>query len=386
MSPSVDWRGMPEYNNKKEKEAVVTAKFKFRSQEDFKKFNDLLKKHVYMTNKIFDGVQTKTSKQAWYPLKEKSSKYIYITDTAVNPQFPVYIISKGRWTRRPTCDTLDEMGIPYKVIVEKDEYEQYCSVLGSERVLAVPDKYREEYDTFWKDDDGRTGPGHARNYAWDDSIKNGFSWHWVLDDNIESLNRFNNNMWVECHTGAILKACEDYVLRYENVAIAGPNYAIFCPASDARPVVLLNTRIYSCLLIRNDIPYRWRGRYNEDTDLCLRALKDKWCTVQFNMMLQGKRATQSMKGGNTENFYEKEGTLNKSQMLADMHPDVARVVKRFNRWHHYVNYNSFKKNKLIEKPNLTIPKDIDNYGMRLVLVDDKKSSDMKMFFDTEPKS
>jgi len=44
-------------------------------------------------------------------------------------------------------------------------------------------------------------------------------------------------------------------------------------------------------LIRNDVPYRWRGRYNEDTDLSLRMLKDRWCTIQFNAFLQGKAAT-----------------------------------------------------------------------------------------------
>lgn len=32
-------------------------------------------------------------------------------------------------------------------------------------------------------------------------------------------------------------------------------------------------RAFPCILIQNDIPFRWRGRYNEDTDLSLRALK-----------------------------------------------------------------------------------------------------------------
>ena len=46
-----------------------------------------------------------------------------------------------------------------------------------------------------------------------------------------------------------------------------------------------------------------------------------------------------------------------------MHPDIAKVVKRFNRWHHHVNYSQFKKNKLIKKKNIKIADKINNYGM-----------------------
>lgn len=362
-----EWKDMPEYNNKPQEEPEIIAKFKFRNKNDFLEFNELLKKYVYKTNKVFDGLQTKTKKQAWFPLREKSSKYRYINEEDIIPNFPIYVVSKGRWERRPTCNALDEMNVPYKVVVEKEEYDNYCSVLGKDKILVVPDKYHKEYDTF--DDLGQTksqGPGPARNFAWKHSIKEGYDWHWVMDDNIESFERFNNNKKIKCLTGSIFKIFEDFILRYKNIAQAGLGYAFFCPDNEARPPFKLNTRIYSCLFIRNDIPYRWRGRYNEDTDLSLRVLKDGWVTVQFNAFLQGKRATQTMKGGNTKNFYKKEGTYLKSKMLEDMHPDVAKVTWRFNRWHHYVDYKPFKNNKLILKDNLNIPDKINNYNMKLI--------------------
>jgi hypothetical protein len=111
---------------------------------------------------------------------------------------------------------------------------------------------------------------------------------------------------------------------------------------------------------------RWRGRYNEDTDLSLRVLKAGLCTIQFNAFLQEKATTQTMAGGNTEEFYSKEGTLPKSKMLEHLHPDVAKVVWKFNRWHHKVNYQPFKRNKLKLKDGLAIPSGVDNYGMKLV--------------------
>ena len=147
--------------------------------------------------------------------------------------------------------------------------------------------------------------------------------------------------------------------------ISGFNYCKFCIASDRHQPYTTNTRIYSCLLIENSCPYKWRGRYNEDTDLSLRVLKDGYCTIQFNAFLQEKATTQRIGGGNSKEFYDKEGTLNKSKMLEEMHPDVAKVVWRFNRWHHLVDYKPFRKNKLLKKSNLNIENGINNYGMVL---------------------
>jgi hypothetical protein len=93
--------------------------------------------------------------------------------------------------------------------------------------------------------------------------------------------------------------------------------------------------------------------------------------------MQGKAATQTVGGGNTAEFYHAEnsekieegwnaeGTVNKSQMLVDMHPDVTRLVWRYNRWHHWVDYEPFKKNKLQYIDGYAPPQGVNNYGMRL---------------------
>ena len=285
----------------------------------------------------------------------------------MNPNHPVYIVSKGRWESRLTSKALEEINVPYHIVVEASEYDKYAAVIDPKKILVLDQKYLDEYDTC--DDLGSTkskGPGAARNFAWEHSISQGATKHWVLDDNFDAFHRFNRNVKAEVKSGTIFKIAEDFVDRYENVPISGFNYYSFCKATDAVPPFVLNTRIYSILLIQNDIPYRWRGRYNEDTDLSLRVLKDGFCTIQFNTFLAGKVTTQRMAGGNTADFYKQEGTMAKSQMLADLHPDVAKVVWRFNRWHHHVDYRPFKNNKLIKKTGLVIPDQINNYGMKLV--------------------
>ena len=291
----------------------------------------------------------------------------------MNPKYPIYIVSKGRADSRLTSKALEALKVPYYIIVEKQEYDIYAEVIDPSKILILPIKYLDEYDTC--DDLGNSkgkGPGGARNFAWDHSISLGHKRHWVMDDNIRAFHRLNHNKMVKCETPSILRASEDFVDRYENVYISGLNYDFFVQSKQQHPPFALNTRIYSCLLIKNDIPYRWRGRYNEDTDLSLRVLKDGHCTIQFNAFLQEKLQTQTIKGGNTDEFYSKEGTLPKSQMIADLHPDVAKVVWRFNRWHHHVDYKPYKKNKLIKKEGLTISDSNNEYGMKLISLDDAK--------------
>jgi hypothetical protein len=217
--------------------------------------------------------------------------------------------------------------------------------------------------------------------VWDHSLLNGDKRHWILDDNIEGFHRLNRNMKPKVTSGTIFKCAEDFVERYENVGIAGFNYYSFCKTTDRVPPYYLNTRIYSCILIDNSLPYRWRGRYNEDTDLSIRALKDGYCTVLFNAFLAGKVTTMRMKGGNTDNVYTDGDNRRKfAESLKEQHPDIVEVVWKFNRWHHQVNYKPFKENKLIKKQGLIENKQlvmknkVNNYGMKLIDLNEESNA------------
>ena len=283
-----------------------------------------------------------------------------------NPKYPLYIVSKGRADSRLTSKALEKMNTPYFIVIEKQEYDDYAAVINPKKILILPEKYQEEYDVF--DDLGRTkstGPGAARNFVWEHSTASGCKWHWVMDDNIQMFLRMNKNLQIPVSNGAIFRAMEDFCERYENVSMAGPNYYMFVPRKSKVPPFIKNTRIYSCNLIKNDTPFRWRGRYNEDTDLSLRMLKAGWCTIQFNAFMQLKTTTQVLRGGNSKEFYDKEGTKPKSQMQVDMHPDVSKIVWKFGRWHHHVDYTSFKNINLIKKADYKTKKKVKNYGMTL---------------------
>lgn len=279
----------------------------------------------------------------------------------MNPRYPVYVISKGRWDSRLTIKALIEIGVPHRVVIEPQEFDQYAAVINPKSILTLP------FSNLG------LGSIPARNWVWEHSKSEGHSRHWILDDNIKGFRRFIKNQRIQVGDGTIFRAAEDFVDRYENVAMAGMQYNLFAVTSLTSKIAkpyLLNTRVYSCILLKNDIPHRWRGRYNEDTDLSLRILKDGWCTILFYAFLADKAATMTMKGGNTDQLYQGDGRLRMAKSLQLQHPDVVTIKRRWGRWQHVVDYRPFRHNRLIRRKDIEIPKGINNYGMRLITIKD----------------
>jgi hypothetical protein len=283
------------------------------------------------------------------------------------PRFPLYIPTKGRADSRLTAKALAKMGVPYRLVVEQQDWDAYVKHEPASNLLVLDPEYQRKYETLDSVGDAKPkGSGPARNFIWDHSISEGHAFHWIMDDNIRWFGRMYRNKRVRVETGACFRAMEDFVLRYDNIAMAGPAYAMFafCEHQERLPPFVLNTRLFSCNLIRNDVAHRWRGRFNEDAILSIDMLKAGWCTVQFNAFVQAKLRTMTMKGGNTDSIYT-EGTLPKSRMLVATHPDIATLKYKFKRWHHHVNYRVFKQ-QLRLKPGYEPKPGRDEYGMQLV--------------------
>ena len=208
----------------------------------------------------------------------------------VNPKYPIYVISKSRWDSRHTIKSLEKINTPYRVVIEPQEYEQYASVVNPKNILVLP------FSNLGQ------GSIPARNWVWEHSISEGHERHWIIDDNIRDFFRVYNNQRIACKDGNCFRQIEDFVDRFENVKMSGMNYRAFVIPHETKrmPEYYLNTRIYSCILLSNDVDLRWRGRYNEDTDLSLRFLKAGYPTILFNVFFCGKLQTLTIKGGNTE--------------------------------------------------------------------------------------
>lgn len=271
----------------------------------------------------------------------------------------MFIISKGR-PRCLTARSLDRLGVDYRIVVEPQQLAAYRQHNPEARFVSTP------FENLGQ------GSIPVRNFVWDLSVYEGYERHWVLDDNIEDFNRLNRNKKLPVRTRAPFVAAEDFTDRFANVGLSGFNYYSLVKATDEVPPFYLNTRVYSCILVNNSVPFRWRGRFNEDTDLSLRVLKAGMCTILFNAFLCGKVTTQRMAGGNTEELYaDTKDRYEFADALRLQHPDVVRVTWKFNRWHHQVNYAPWRSNRLALREGVTIPTGVNEYGMVLAAEEPK---------------
>lgn len=345
------WWGMPEF---KMEDATPNYQItmNFMTKDDLEDFAKRLELPI-----------TTKSNSAWWPHQKrlKSREYEYV-GKQTDSRYPICIPSKGRFDCQTTGHLLDGLGVSYKFFVEKKERREYIDALGRDKVVVMPFS------------DLGQGSIPARNFIWEWAEKQGAKRHWVLDDNIIKFARTNLNRRLQVNGGGFFNAMEDFVDRYKNIALAGPHDAAFVPDRISTAPYHLNSRVYSCTLIDTRLPHRWRGRYNEDTDLSLRVLKDGYCTILFRALLMDKHATHTgagksnaMKGGNTDNVYNtNDYRLSFAKSLQEQHPDCVEITWKFGRYHHQVDYSRFKRNKLQLCDGVVPIKTNNEYGMELV--------------------
>lgn len=347
-----DWWGMPSFE-------MGDARPQYRITINFMTEADLL----LFSEKTGIPLTTR-SDSGWFPPQKPLNGSFEYDGPPTDSRYPICIPSKGRADVQKTGKALDRMGVSYKFFVEETEYETYCAHLGENKVVKMPFH------------DLGQGSIPARNFIWEWALERGHKRHWTVDDNITSFVRTHRNRRLCVRGGGFFKAMEDFVDRYENVVMAGPHHKGFVPDRDpGLTPFLLNSRVYSCILLKTDLPHRWRGRYNEDTDLSLRLLKEGFCTLLFRALCMDKGTTvgvknaKPMKGGNTDNVYNSgDHRLAFAQSLKDRHPDCVEVVWKFNRWHHQVDYSAFKRNKPILRKGIVPTAAPNEYGMKLVAV------------------
>ena len=66
----------------------------------------------------------------------------------MNPNYPVYIVSKGRWESRLTSKAHEYINVDYKIVVEIQEYDNYAKYIDKNKILILPEEYLLNYDTF----------------------------------------------------------------------------------------------------------------------------------------------------------------------------------------------------------------------------------------------
>lgn len=249
-------------------------------------------------------------------------------------RFPVYIVSKGRYEKTFTANILEKAGVNYLIAVEPQESELYIKKLGAEKVLILP------FSNLG------LGSYPARNYCWEHAKQNGFDYYWCFDDNITRFLKWINGKrqkWIELIIA--LKYVENHVVK-NSIDIGGFEEQTFVVKPPKNPFKE-NCHVYSAMLIKTLLHFRWRLKYNEDVDLCLQVLHAGGTTTSCVYYVMDKVSTaDKMKGGNQTELYkgnDPKMKLLKAKMLEAQWPQYAKTVIRFNRIHHFVDWRQFKK-------------------------------------------
>ena len=286
------------------------------------------------------------------------------------PRYPVFIPSKGRAQTAKTMDFLEADGVDFTIVVEPPDADAYHARFDSYQhatILETP------FQNLGQ------GAVPVRNFIRDYSQAQGHAFHWQLDDNIRrTRRRILQGRRIPVNSAVVMAVAEDFTDRYENLALTGIEYCMFMPKGQSPAPLILNTRIYSFWLFRNDIPYRWRGRYNDDTDMCLQALSGGWCTALIRTFCCDKMQTMTISGGMTST-YTGDGRLKMARSLERVWPGVVDTYRKFQRPQHHIKDNWLRFDTPLRfKPGFdpsTLPP-TDEYGMTLVRKEEVKHPEL----------
>jgi len=281
------------------------------------------------------------------------------------PRYPVYIPSKNRHDVCYTAAFFLRDGVDFRLVVEPSQSEKYISAFGKEQVLVLPE-------------DGLKLLG-SRLWIRQHSIDNGFDRHWQFDDNIRYVGRLNGGKRIICNANVAISALEDFTDRYENIGISGFNYRMFVHPT-IQQAFFTNCHVYSASLVNNQMPYKWRLYYNDDTDLCLQVVTNNLCTVLFNAFFVDKMKTMTVKGGNTQDLYQKDGRLIMARTLEEVWPKYVTTKWRYGRPQHVVkdSWKCFKTPLRLKRDiDLSAMPKVDERGIQLKQLRDIKSDSLR---------
>jgi hypothetical protein len=301
------------------------------------------------------------------------------------PRYPVYILSKDRYQyeRAQTARALTRDGVPFILAVESTQVDEYRALC---RQLEVDESCVHDIGFA----DLGLGCSSVRNWITDHARANGWERQWQLDDNSRGFYRLYRRERIPCRAGLALRICEDFTDRYENVGLSGLNYLMF-GTNQTKPFTV-NQHVYSCTLVNTAIDCRWRGPYNEDTDMCLQVLARGWCTILLNAFLVwksqafvGVNASQRNVAGGMSDLYQADGRLKMARSLERRWPGVVTTKRRYQRPQHVIaqQWRRFDT-PLRRRPEVDLAAlpAVDEYGM--TLDGHSESAEMQRLIDEYP--
>lgn len=269
------------------------------------------------------------------------------TTPCKDPLNTVYIISKGR-PNCTTAQTLEKIGFPgewFIVCGNNDETLPEYRKKWGERVLVFD--WHEEVkrsdllDNFGVEKMG-SGAVPVRNATRAISEARGEKRHWQFDDDYYGFltkRMVNGKLKDSRLDGAGFYQRLTRLGRYaDSAGLANIGFAV---DAEAHPSSFFKAakRVFNAhnLPSGESLFVRWRARMNDDLINGIETWRGGKAEMALKSMYISMRDTQAESGGNTE-IYQAHGTVRKAAYAILIDPLNVKLVVKYGRYHHRVNW------------------------------------------------
>lgn len=269
------------------------------------------------------------------------------TTPCKDPLNTVYIISKGR-PNCTTAQTLEKIGFPgewFIVCGNNDETLPEYRKKWGERVLVFDwheeVKHSDLLDNFGVEKMG-SGAVPVRNATRALSEARGEKRHWQFDDdyvNFYAKSKVDGKQKDRALQGVEFFERLSMLSDFARSACLG-NVG-FAVKAESRPdtVFKFRKRVFNAHNMPSNAEsfMRWRGRMNDDLVNALESWRMGKIELSLLFMYIDMRDTQAESGGNTE-IYQAHGTVRKAAYAILIDPLNVKLVVKYGRYHHRVNW------------------------------------------------
>lgn len=196
-------------------------------------------------------------------------------------KYHIYIPSKGRSDNCLTAILLKKEGIPFTIMVEPQDYDDYRRYYPKKNLLVL------------KKNSG--GLAYARNSALEASSETGAEAHWQMDDDIKGFFKRKEGKNKKISAARAIKKLEKIFDSYTNVAVIGHRHSAF--AFSYSDKYSYNHSPSTCFLVKNGLGIKWRKNTIEDADYGLQVLTSGWTTLVTNRYIFSAVPHNKQKGG-----------------------------------------------------------------------------------------
>jgi DNA repair photolyase len=280
---------------------------------------------IYLYNKPFieEGLRIGTANElaiqlrmAGKPNAERYDEMVADGTDYGHVAYPVYVISRRRWSTATTMGLLDKSRINYILVVPEEDLEHYQDHYPNADIMILP---KATYN----------GMGHARGYVAAICKEQGYPYVWILDDDIQDVSKMKpiqtvadgkplENLLVQepSTLRALFSSMERWIEDYSNIALLGVNIG-----QESRQPFIVNEAVRGLMLVNLQTGKKFHSMFllYEDYEFAFQHLVDGWTTLVHN---QFHVDFAELPGGGASAMYIRSSD---AETLNDIYPEFTEL-------------------------------------------------------------